>query len=83
MFLSRLLPRYLAYLVYWELLKTRKIAYEGYFFGLADLQAYFARIVPSCSLISASKNKDKMGSYKQLLALLLGTVGAYWSKLYK
>ena len=24
-----------------------------------------------------------MGSYKQLLVLLLGTVEAYWSKLYK
>ena len=79
MFLSLLLPRYLPYLV---LFKTRKIAHEGFPFCLADLQAYFARIVPSYHLISASKN-SKMGSYQQLLVLLSGIVEAYWPKLYK
>ena len=66
----------------WYYLKLGKLPTKDFLFCLADLQAYFARIVPSYRLISASKN-GKMGSYQQLLVLLLGIVEAYWPKLYK
>ena len=66
----------------WYYLKLGKLPTKDFLFCLADLQAYFARIVPSYRLISASKN-SKMGSYQQLLVLLSGIVEAYWPKLHK
>ena len=38
-------------------LKLGKLPTKDFLFGLAALQAYFARIVPGCRLMSASKHK--------------------------
>ena len=50
MFLSSLLPRYLAYLVCMELLKTRQIAYDGFPFWYCKPTSLFykdcAKLVP-------------------------------------
>ena len=47
---------------------------KDFVFGLADLEAYFVRIALSCRLILLLTINGKMGSYKQLLVLLLGIV---------